>query len=235
MTRSSDLSAGLASTRRRIADVARASGRDADDVVLIVVTKTWPSSDVRLLADLGVRDLGENRDQEARRKAASCSDLDVNWHFVGQLQRNKTPSVAGYANFVHSLDRVLLVSALDAAAAKAERRIKVFAQVSLAAEPETEDVRRGGADVPELLRVCDAARHAEHLDLIGLMAVPPLAEDPVAAYDRLAAIRQRVVQDFPEAACLSAGMSHDLEVAIGAGATHVRVGTAVLGDRRHVR
>ncbi|MDZ7577889.1 MAG: YggS family pyridoxal phosphate-dependent enzyme [Candidatus Nanopelagicales bacterium] len=230
-----DLEVGLEGTRSRIAAAAHACGRDAGEVTLIVVTKTWPASHVRHLARLGVRDFGENRDQEARTKAEACADLDINWHFVGQLQRNKASSVVRYADFVHSVDRVPLCRALDSAAAKAGRRIKVFAQVNLQAGPQSDRTGRGGANADDLERVCAAVRSAQHLDLIGLMAVPPLGQDPADAYERLAVLRQSVLRDFPEAACLSAGMSSDIELAIRAGATHVRVGTAVCGYRENVR
>lgn len=236
MGRLDEIAAGLDSVRRRIDSAARQVGRQPDEVTLVVVTKTWPASDVRLLADLGVRDIGENRDQEARLKALECSDLPVRRHFVGRLQRNKAGSVATYADYVHSVDREPLCLALDRGARAAGRVPRVFVQVDLDHDTSPPEARRRGGALPtEVEGICQAARSAANLELIGLMAVAPLGENPVSAYDRLNRIRQSVIADFPEARALSAGMSSDLEVAVSAGATHVRVGTAVLGDRTYVR
>lgn len=230
--RADELAAGLAEVRRRIDRSARDAGRDPDGITLIVVSKTWPASDVRILADLGVRDFGENRDQEAAPKVTECLawGLAVRWHFVGRLQRNKAASVARYADVVQSVDRVRLVTALDHGAQQAARRLSALVQVSLDG-----DVGRGGADPADVLEVCSAIETAEHLDLRGVMAVAPLGQDPAAAFATLARVRAQVISEFPGATWLSAGMSGDLEEAIAAGATHVRVGSAVLGVRDNVR
>jgi pyridoxal phosphate enzyme (YggS family) len=227
--RRAELAANLAEVRARIAAAEHAGGRAPGSVALVVVTKTWPASDVRLLADLGVTDVAENRDQEARSKHAECADLGLRWHFVGQLQRNKARHVVSYADVVESVDRPELASALDRAAGEAGRRIDVLLQVDLADPPQP---HRGGvtpAGLPALADLVTGGCPA--LRLTGLMAVAPLEEDPRAAFARLAGLAAALRRDHPEAVVLSAGMSHDLEQAVEAGATHVRVGTAVLGGR----
>ncbi|MBV9290940.1 MAG: YggS family pyridoxal phosphate-dependent enzyme [Frankiales bacterium] len=225
--RRAELAANLDEVRRRIAVACAAAGRSADEVTLVAVTKTWPAADVRLLADLGVTDVGENRDQEARPKHDACADLALRWHFVGRLQRNKVRSVAGYADVIHSVDRPELVNSLAAAAGDGPERPIVLVQVSLDLPP-TEG--RGGAP-PE--RVLALARRVSEsgLRLGGLMAVAPMAEQPDAAFARLADIAAKLRADHPSATVLSAGMSGDLEAAIRHGATHVRIGTALLGRR----
>jgi hypothetical protein len=199
-------------------------------VTLVVVTKTWPASDVRALVSLGVRDVGENRDQEAAPKAQACRDLDLRWHFVGQLQTNKTRSVAEYADWVHSVDRPRLVRALAEGARRWERTLTCLVQVAL-----DDDPTRGGARGADVLAVADAVAAMPELRLGGVMAVAPLDADPAAAFGRLAEIAARLVVDHPEARAVSAGMSGDLEAAVAAGATHLRVGTAVLGSRPPLR
>ncbi len=222
----------LGNVRARIETACADVGRDPRGVTLVVVTKTWPASDVRILADLGVRDVAENRDQEATGKVAECAmwNLGLRWHFVGQLQRNKAGSVTRYADVIHSVDRVPLVSALDAGAQRAGRRIDALVQVSLDGL-----TARGGALPADVPFVCDAVATSTTLRLAGLMAVAPLGEDPATAFARLGGVRDEVLKSFPEATWLSAGMSGDLEQAIAAGATHVRVGGAVLGERHNVR
>jgi pyridoxal phosphate enzyme (YggS family) len=224
--RRAELAANLAEVRARIDAAGRAAGRDPAEVTLIVVTKTWPADDVRLLADLGVRDVGENRDQEAAPKAAACTGLGLRWHFVGQLQTNKAKSVVRYADVVHSVDRPHLVRALAAAADGAGRRVGCLVQVRL--EPVE---GRGGAAPEEVLSVADLIDGATALDLLGVMAVAPLGEPPEPAFARLAEVAAAVRREHPAATWVSAGMSGDLEAAVAAGATHVRVGTAVLGRR----
>ncbi|MFF4772353.1 YggS family pyridoxal phosphate-dependent enzyme [Microtetraspora fusca] len=232
--RREELAAGLAATEARIRDACRAAGRDPSEITLIAVTKTYPASDVRLLAGLGVRDVGENRDQEAAPKASECADLGLTWHFIGQLQTNKVRSVVAYADLVHSVDRVRLVDALSREAVRAGREIGCLMQVSLdPAAPASGGVaERGGvapADVPEL---AEAVARAENLRLRGVMAVAPLGQDPGPAFARLAEIARALRNDHPGADVVSAGMSGDLDEAIANGATHVRVGTALLGRRK---
>ncbi|HET7900114.1 MAG TPA: YggS family pyridoxal phosphate-dependent enzyme [Candidatus Nanopelagicales bacterium] len=228
MSRREELSANLAEVRARIDAGAKAAGRDPGEVTLVVVTKTWPASDVELLAGLGVTDVAENRDQEARPKHDACAVLGLRWHFVGQLQRNKARSVATYADVVESVDRDELVPALDRVAAARGRTVDVLLQVDLQSPP---DPHRGGCAPADLARLADLVAGAEALRLRGLMAVAPLGEAPAAAFARLAAASSALRADHPDAVVLSAGMSHDLEQAVEAGATHVRVGTAVLGGR----
>lgn len=224
--RRADLAANLDQVRARVAAACTAAGRDPAEVTIIAVTKTRPADDVRLLAGLGVLDVGENRDQEAAPKAAACTGLGLRWHFVGRLQSNKARSVAQYAHAVHSVDSAHLVVALQRGADRADRRVGALVQVSLDADPG-----RGGALPEHVPDLADLVAAAPLLDLLGLMAVAPLDVDPVAAFARLASVVDRVRADHPEARWLSAGMSADLEAAVAAGATHVRVGTALLGGR----
>ena len=228
--RRAEIAQGLADVRDRITRAARGAGRDPDSVTLVVVTKTFPVQDVRLLASLGVRDVGENRDQEASVKAAACADLQVRWHFVGQLQTNKAASVAAYADIVHSVDRSRLVDALQRGAVRAERSLDVLLQVDLDAD-ESGRAGRGGAGPDELALLAEAVEAAPSLRLCGVMAVAPLGADPGAAFDRLAHLAAGLRADHPQARWLSAGMSADLEAAVAAGATHVRIGSAILGRR----
>jgi PLP dependent protein len=225
-SRAAQLAGNLAAVDARIAAACDAAGRDRSTVTLIAVTKTFPTSDIRLLHDLGVSDVGESRDQEAAPKAAACADLPLRWHFVGQLQTNKARSVASYAQVVHSVDRQRLVRALDAGAVAADRHLDVFVQVSL-----DDDPARGGVVQAQLTALADAVAQASRLRLLGLMAIAPFPGDPVRAFRRLAELANRIRADHPGARWLSAGMSADLEAAIAAGATHVRVGTGILGSR----
>ena len=214
-----------------MAKACEAAGRDVGDVTLVAVTKTRPASDVRLLRELGVRDIGENRDAEAAPKAAQCADLDLTWHFVGQLQTNKCASVVRYASVVYSVDRLRLVRALGKAARRAGQEIECLIEVSLDGDPA-----RGGAVAAEVPALAETLAAEEGLVLGGVMAIAPLAMAPADAFARLLGSAAAVRAVRPEAAVISAGMSGDLEAAIAAGATHVRIGTALLGDRGpHVR
>jgi len=228
VSRNDDVTAGLARVRARIETACRDVGRAPDQVTLVVVTKFFPPSDVRLLADLGVTDVGENRHQEAVAKVAECGDVPVRWHFIGGLQSNKAAAVASYADVVESVDRAKLLNGLQRGAHDRGHGLDVLLQVSL--DPPDAAGRSGAdpADLPDL-----AARVAEHgaLRLRGLMAVAHPADDPAAAFGRLAGIREDFLADHPGATTLSAGMSGDLEHAVRAGATHVRVGSAILGPR----
>ena len=231
MDRRAQLAANLAALEERITAACRAAGRSRAEVTLVAVTKTFPASDVRLLAELGVREVGENRDQEAAPKAAACADLPVRWHFVGQLQTNKARSVAGYADVVHSVDRPRLVAALDRAAAERERPLTCLVQVDLDEGPHA---GRGGvpvADLDGIRALADAVARADHLVLGGVMAVAPLGGDPGPAFARLEQVAGALRAAYPRATVVSAGMSGDLEAAVGHGATHLRIGTALLGSR----
>jgi len=232
--RADELRANLKAVRARIAAACQAAGRPADDVTLIAVTKTFPASDVRLLVELGVADIGENRDQEAARKAAECDDLDPRprWHFVGQLQVNKARSVVRYADVIHSVDRLRLVEVLGVRARAAGRVITCLVQVDLGPEPGPGLAERGGAAPGDVARLADAVAAEVGLTLGGVMAVAPLGAPPRPAFRRLAEVASAVRAAHPDASIISAGMTGDLEEAIAEGATHVRVGTALLGGRQ---
>ena len=225
--RREELAARLTAVRGRISAACEAAGRKPEDVTLIAVTKTFPASDVRLLSGLGVRDFGENRDAEAAPKAAQCADLDLVWHFIGQLQTNKCASVARYATFVHSVDRLRLIRALGTAARRAERVIRCLIEVSVDGDPA-----RGGAPVGEVVGLAEALMAESGLVLDGVMAIAPLSWAPADAFARLLESAAVVRAVRAAATVISAGMTGDLEAAIAAGATHLRIGTALLGDRK---
>jgi PLP dependent protein len=234
VTRAEELATNLQRVRARIAAASTAAGRAPDEVGLVVVTKFFPATDVRLLAGLGITDVGENRHQEAEAKAAECAGLGVTglrWHFIGGLQSNKAAAVAAYADVVESLDRPKLLAPLARGAHERGRVLEVLIQVSL--DPP-EHGNRAGVAPGGLAALAAATARTEGLALRGLMAVAPLGEDPAAAFERLARIRADFLTDHPGATTLSAGMSGDLEQAVAAGATHVRVGSAVLGSRPEV-
>ncbi|MEV7054628.1 YggS family pyridoxal phosphate-dependent enzyme [Streptomyces microflavus] len=232
--RKAQLAANLAQVEERITSACTAAGRKREEVSLIVVTKTYPASDVRVLHELGVRHVAENRDQDAAPKATACADLSLTWHFVGQLQTNKVRSVTSYADVVQSVDRTKLVTALSAAAVRADRELGCLIQVALDAE-SGERGERGGVAPDGIEELAAAVDAAEGLRLDGLMTVAPLAGPFAgrqrAAFDRLMELATRLRAGHPAANMVSAGMSADLEDAVAAGATHVRVGTAVLGVR----
>ena len=225
--RQAELAANLADVRARIDAACAAAGRDPAALTLIAVTKTWPASDVRLLAGLGVTDVGENRDQEAGPKAAACADLSLTWHFVGQLQTNKAPHVAAYAHVVHSVDRPRLVRSLGAAAASAGREVTCLVQVSVDDDPD-----RGGVAVAGVPDLAELIEGTGGLVLGGVMAVAPLGMAPAEAFATLRKCSDSVRSVRADASIISAGMSADLEPAIESGATHLRIGTALLGARR---
>lgn len=229
MSRQEELVANLAAVRERIAAACGDAGRSPDEVTLVVVTKFFPASDVRLLAELGVSDVGENRHQEAEEKIAECGDLPVRWHFIGGLQSNKAAAVAAYSDVVESVDRPKLVPGLSKGAHRRSHAVDCLLQVSL--DPPDQHAGRSGALPEQLTSLADDVAAAGMLQLRGLMAVAPPDEDPRSAFDRLARIRERFLGDHPDATWLSAGMSGDLEAAISCGATHVRIGSAVLGSR----
>jgi pyridoxal phosphate enzyme (YggS family) len=234
--RRAELAASLAEVEERIVRACAAAGRARDEVRLLAVTKTFPALDAALLTDLGLRDLAENRDQEAGEKADEVAklrpDAAPRWHMVGRLQRNKARSVARWASEIQSVDSERLAGALDKAvrtardAGEREKTLDVLVQVSLDDDPE-----RGGCPLGELGRLAEFITRAGDLRLRGLMAVAPLGTDPDTAFERLARAGEALRADHPDAVELSAGMSGDLERAIGQGSTCVRVGTALLGGR----
>jgi pyridoxal phosphate enzyme (YggS family) len=239
--RLAELRDNLAAVRSRIEQGCVAAGRSSQEITLIAVTKFFPVTDAALLAELGVTDLGENRDQDASVKSAELAGLTpiaVRWHFIGRLQSNKARSVARYADLVHSVDRLPLADALEDGARRAERpELGVLVQLSLDAEAGGEvgagaAAGRGGGAADELLRLADRIAGSDVLRLAGIMAIAPLGGDPDQAFSRLAEVAQRLRANHPAADIVSAGMSDDLEAALRHGATHVRIGTALLGRRQ---
>lgn len=227
----------LEAVNLRIAEAAAAAGRSENVPRLIVVTKFHPADDVRRLAALGVSDFGENRDQEASDKAATLDELDVRWHFVGQLQSKKSKNVVRYAHAVHSVDRPQLVEALGRAMAVEQDRsgrgpLECFIQVSL---EDDAGAHRGGASPIDVPLLADQVEATGGLQLAGIMAVAPLGADPDRAFAKLAEISARLRVYHPAAEGISAGMSQDMESAIRYGATHLRIGSDILGSRPAVR
>lgn len=237
------LQLNLASVRDRIqkATVAAAAPQEP---TLIVVTKFHPAQDVLRLRRHGVIDVGENRDQEAAAKAREVADKQLRWHFIGQLQSNKAKSVVQYAHSVHSLDRASLITSLGKAMAvqvalDGRQRLECFIQVDLSDLVPTlnpdqvlgQPWSRGGAAPSEVMGLAEQIALTPELKLAGVMSVAPLGGDAAAAFEILASISAALVLTHPEATGISAGMSHDLEQAIAAGATHLRVGSDILGAR----
>ncbi|MCU1439417.1 MAG: YggS family pyridoxal phosphate-dependent enzyme [Rhodoglobus sp.] len=210
----------LQSVTVEIADAAREAARDPASITTIVVTKFHPASLVRELAALGVSDFGENRHQEAQPKALELADLGLTWHFVGQLQSKKARQVAEYAAVVHSVDRDALVDVL------AGSPLEVFLQVNL-----TDDPARGGVVPEHLEALAERVVATGALRLRGIMAVAPLGREPRAAFAAVRGLSERLVRIVPEASSLSMGMSGDFREAILEGATHLRIGTAITGNR----
>ncbi|PZE61137.1 YggS family pyridoxal phosphate-dependent enzyme [Curtobacterium sp. MCPF17_001] len=221
------LEARLASVREGIADAARAADRSVDELTLVVVTKYHPAALVRQLAALGVTDVGENRHQEAQVKAAELEDLGLTWHFVGQLQSKKARQARRYAQVVQSLDRASVVDAFAPTEAEPDPRVlDGFVQVNL-----TDDPGRGGVAPDDVDALAERVLATGTLRLRGVMAVAPLDEEPRAAFARLRAISERVRLLEPAATDISAGMSGDYADAIAEGATHLRIRTAITGNR----
>ena len=227
-----ELSNSLARVQLRIGAACRAVGRPRDDVQLIVVTKYFPGADIEALVQCGVTDVGESRDQEASAKIAALPRevrRRIHIHFIGQLQSNKAGSVAAYADTVQSIDRARLVLALDRAAAAAGRDVGALVQVRL--DDDSPGRGRGGIPPDGVAELANSVAAAQHLRLRGLMAVAPVGVDPLKAFAQLATVARGLRADHPGATWISAGMSADLEAAVANGATHLRVGSAILGSR----
>lgn len=221
-TGSPDLAERLSAVQESVVEVARESGRDPAAITLVVVTKFHPASLVRELYELGQRDFGENRHQEAQPKIEGLADLEATWHFLGQLQSNKARQVREYADVIHAVDRESLVAALGGFG----RPVDVFLQLNL-----TDDPTRGGARPEDIPRLADRVASTPGLSLLGLMAVAPLGEEPRPAFERVRLASERLRETVPTASALSMGMSGDYADAIREGATHLRVGTAITGNR----
>lgn len=227
MTEAAPLVDRLARVDERIAAAARASGREPSEITRIVVTKFHPAQLVRDLYALGVRDVGENRQQEITAKRGELDDLaDLRWHFVGQIQTNKARAVRAAASVVHSVDRAKLADALSGAADAGASALDVLVQVNL-----TFDAGRGGTSESDVVALAEHVAGCSGLRLRGVMAVAPLDEAPAAAFARLAGHAERVRAVVPDASWISAGMTGDFEEAIAAGATHLRIGSAITGNR----
>lgn len=235
--RAAELASRLRALRERIAVAARAAGRKPESVSLVAVTKTIPASDVALLLDLGLDVFGENRVQEATAKVAEVAalrpDRGPRWHVVGGLQRNKVRQVVRWAAEVESVDSVRLADALDAAVRRerdAGRRgdpLPVLLQYSVDGDPG-----RGGMSADGFPALAEHVAGLPGLRLDGLMSVAPLGAEPEAAFSDIAAAAARLRSSHPDATTISAGMSGDLDVAIRHGSSEVRVGTALVGERR---
>jgi pyridoxal phosphate enzyme (YggS family) len=220
-SRAAEISTNLQVIRDRVASAAEGAGRDPKEITLIAVTKTFPVTDVKILYELGVRDFGENRDQEGSLKFSELPG-DCNWHFQGQIQSNKLKSIAIWADVIHSIDDISHAKKLSSLVAAKD----IFVQVSLDNLPG-----RGGVNPDQLLDFLGEVRALANLKVRGLMAVAPLDEPPLAAFKRLKTLSEMVIKTHPDAWEISAGMSNDFEAAISQGATHIRIGSQILGVR----
>jgi len=217
------------SVNERIAASCIAAGRSVSDVELVVITKNHSAEVVAELYDLGHRQFGENRDQEAGPKAEALADggrLDAKWHFVGQLQSNKVRTVLNYATRIHSIDRSSLVKELAKQLGNRELEIEGFIELNL-----TEDPARGGVEPSNLQQLAHSVMEIGRIKLLGVMAVAGLGVDPRIDFEKTLLASQELQKIAPEANQLSMGMSEDFELAIEMGATHIRVGSAITGPR----
>ncbi len=220
-SRAAEISANLQAITARIVSAAESAGRDPEEITLIAVTKTFPVTDVKILYELGVRDFGENRDQEGSMKFSELP-VDSNWHFQGQIQSNKLKSIATWAGVIHSIDDISHAKKLNSLVPTKE----IFVQVSLDNLPG-----RGGVNPEQILDFLAEVTVFANLKVRGLMAVAPLEEPPLEAFKRLKALSETVIKTHPNAWEISAGMSNDFEAAISQGATHIRIGSQILGVR----
>jgi pyridoxal phosphate enzyme (YggS family) len=226
MNRIEELQQNLSDIQNQIQKACDSVGRVVSDVHLIAVSKTWPAGDIRILHDLGIRDFGESKDQEAIEKVAELSDLDINWHFIGQVQTNKLNHIARYADVVHALDRSKVITGLDVAAGKLSRQITGLLQISLDG-----DESRGGVRIDDAMELANLISNSENLRFGGVMAVAPINMTPDLAFAKLLNVAGQIQENHPTAKIISAGMSDDFESALKNGATHLRIGSALLGKR----
>lgn len=220
-----EIAAALKAVESQICLAAEKVCRDRNEITLIAVTKTYPASDVEILRNLGVQNFGENRSEEGVTKSEQVSGI---WHFQGQVQSRKLRDIAGWASFVHSLDSADHVAKLSRIASELEKKVSIFLQLSLDGAPG-----RGGVVLAELMALADAVSNLPKIKLVGLMCVPPVEYEHERAFSEIANIHQGFLKSFPAATYLSAGMSSDFEVAISHGATHLRIGSQILGSRPH--
>ena len=231
--RRDQLKSNLELVRQQIADAVAASGRSSGDITLVAVTKTWPLSDTEILAGLGIEHVGENKVQDLASKRAAYQGPPLAWHFIGQLQRNKAKLAVANSDMIHSIDRPELVTALQQAAkAQAKPQLDCLIQINLDPEPAA---GRGGVHPEDALHLADLVAASQPLSLGGVMAVAPLGAPPEPAFEKLRNLHQKLLENHPHAWRISAGMSHDFQTAIASGATHVRMGAALLGQRQFLR
>jgi len=218
-----EITNGLAKVKERISLAASKAGRSLDEITLIAVTKTYPVSDVAILHNLGISNFGENRSDEGAEKAAQVSGV---WHFQGQVQSRKLREIAGWASYIHSIDSAEHAEKLSRICIELEKDISIFLQLSLDGAPD-----RGGVTAAEISALAEQASKLPNINLIGLMCVPPVSYEHQRAFSEISDIHSGFISTFPEAKLLSAGMSSDFEVAIAHGATHLRIGSQILGSR----
>jgi len=228
MSRKDQILSNLESVKAKISAAAQAAGRSPSEITLIAVTKTFPVSDLEILHELGVRNFGENRDQEAAPKVGVLP-ADITWHFQGGIQSNKLKSISNWASVIHSVDKfkyAQMISQFSVGKTK-----EIFIQVSLDSLPQS----REGVDPADLMQLAEQIMRLPNLQVKGLMAVAPLDQPTEQAFVRLQQIQQKFIQLYPAASSLSSGMSGDYELAISLGATHVRIGSSILGNRSPIK
>jgi pyridoxal phosphate enzyme (YggS family) len=228
MSRKDQILSNLESVKEKISAAAQEAGRAPSEITLIAVTKTFPVSDLEILYELGVRNFGENRDQEAAPKV-SALPADITWHFQGGIQSNKLKSISNWASVIHSVDKfkyAQMISQFSVGKTK-----EIFIQVSLDTIPQS----REGVDPADLMQLAEQIMSLPNLEVKGLMAVAPLDQPTEQAFVRLQQIQQKFIQLYPAASSLSSGMSGDYELAISLGATHVRIGSSILGNRSPIK
>ena len=228
MSRKDQILSNLESVKEKISAAAQAAGRAPNEITLIAVTKTFPVSDLEILHELGVRNFGENRDQEAAPKVGVLP-ADITWHFQGGIQSNKLKSISNWASVIHSVDKfkyAQMISQFSVGKTK-----EIFIQVSLDTLPQS----REGVDPADLMQLAEQIMSLPNLQVKGLMAVAPLDQPTEQAFVRLQQIQQKFIQLYPAASSLSSGMSGDYELAISLGATHVRIGSSILGNRSPIK
>ena len=230
MNRTEELTANWHSVQSSVASACDSAGRDPNDITIVAVTKTWPATDVDILATIGVTDVGENRDQEASGKKLQVTSENLRWHAIGQIQTNKVKSIVRWADVAHSIDRVELVTAFAKHLEQLDTTMDVFVQVNLDEQPAE---GRGGALPTDTMTLIESVLQTPQLQLLGVMGVAPLGGDVAKAFARLQEFSAKVISHAPEANKISAGMSDDYKIALKFGATHLRLGSLILGHRTY--